>query len=78
VTRQRGGGDRADAVELLGHLHPVPVIEPEVIDHLLLPLGLLGPARMREVDRRRDRQRQALAAGDVRRHGEHGRGVAAA
>ena len=45
VARQAGGGDRADAVELVGRLEPDPVLQPEVGDDALLPLALRGVLR---------------------------------
>ena len=78
MAGEAGGGDRADAVELVGHLEPNPVAQPEVGDDALLPLVLRRVLRAGESQRRRDRERESFAPRNRRRDGEDGGGVAAA
>ena len=66
-----------DRVELVAVVETDPVVEPQMGDHLLLPLVLVAFRRVRKPVRGRDGERQALAAGHVHRHGEDSRGVAA-
>ena len=70
--------ERADAVELVAELEPHPVLEPQMPDDELLPLGFRRPCGVGEDVRDRDRRRQSFAARDGRGRRQHRGRVAAA
>jgi hypothetical protein len=71
-------GDVTEEIELVVHVDALPLLESEVRDDVLLPVGLLGEWLVGEPEREGDRQRQPFAARDVRGDGEDGGGVPSA
>jgi hypothetical protein len=76
MASQDSSRHRSDAIELVRRVTPEPVLEPEVSDNSLLPLGFLGAFRSRKPVSGRYRQSQPLSAGEIRCHGQDGRGIA--
>ena len=60
MLRQRLAGNRPDAVQLVREGESLPVVEAEVTDDALLPLGLIAGGDIGEAVGCRDRRRQAL------------------
>ena len=64
VPLERGPGDRPEHTELVAGVDPLPLGNPELADHELLPARLLSFDIMREAERDRDGRLEVLALGD--------------
>ena len=62
---QHLAGNRPDTVQFIGEDDSLPVVEAEVTDDSVLPLGLIGRGDIGEAVRCGDRRFQAFAARDV-------------